>query len=69
VEVDAEAVARALAGVKEQLDAIRSMKTQLTSVATVTRAVAEGLDAMRTGILARVAEAEAELRLTKTAAA
>jgi hypothetical protein len=63
VEVDAQAVARALAGVREQLDAIRALKTQLTSVATVTRQVAEGLDAMRAGILARVAEAESELRL------
>ena len=63
VEVDAQAIARALAGVKEQLDAIRALKTQLTSVATVTKQVAEGLDAMRAGILARVADAEAELRI------
>ena len=63
VEVDAQAIAKALAGVKEQLDAIRAMKSQLTSVATVTKQVADGLDTMRTGILARVAEAESELRL------
>jgi hypothetical protein len=67
VEVDARAVSRALAGVREQLEAIRALKTQLTSVAGVTRAVADGLDAMRTGILARVAEAEAELRIAKAA--
>jgi hypothetical protein len=68
VEVDAQAIARALAGVKEQLDAIRALKTQLTSVATVTKSVAEGLDAMRAGILARVAEAESELRVAGAAA-
>ncbi len=67
VEVDAQAIARALTGVKEQLDAIRALKTQLTSVATVTKQVAEGLDAMRAGILARVAEAESELRVVSTA--
>ncbi len=68
VEVDARAIGRALAGVKEQLEAIRSLKTQLTSVANVTRSVADGLDAMRAGILARVSEAEAELRVVKDAA-
>lgn len=67
VEVDAVAVSRALAGVREQLEAIRALKTQLTSVTTVTKAVAEGLDAMRVGILARVAEAEAELKVAKAA--
>ena len=68
VEVDARAIGRALAGVKEQLEAIRALKTQLTSVANVTRSVADGLDAMRAGILARVGEAEAELRVVKDAA-
>jgi hypothetical protein len=67
VEVDAQAIARALAGVKEQLEAIRAMKTQLTSVAGVTRQVAEGLDTMRAGILARVTEAESELRVAAVA--
>jgi hypothetical protein len=69
VEVDARAVGRALAGVREQLDAIRSLKTQLTSVATVSKAVSEGLDALRSGILARVGEAEAELRVAREPAA
>jgi len=67
VEVDALAIGRALAGVREQLEAIRALKTQLTSVASVTKAVAEGLDGMRAGILARVAEAEAELKVAKAA--
>ena len=63
VDVDAAAIGRALAGVREQLEAIRALKTQLTSVSNATKAVWTGLDTLRTGILARVAEAEAELRV------
>ena len=64
VDVDAAAIGRALAGVREQLDAIRALKTQLTSVSNATKAVWTGLDTLRSGILARVTEAEAELRVT-----
>ncbi|HEY6571667.1 MAG TPA: hypothetical protein VIZ22_15345 [Candidatus Limnocylindrales bacterium] len=64
VDVDAAAIGRALAGVREQLDAIRALKTQLTSVSNATKAVWTGLDTLRNGILARVTEAEAELRVT-----
>lgn len=67
VEVDAAAIGRALAGVREQLEAIRALKTQLTSVSNATKAVWTGLDTLRTGILARVAEAEAELRVAGSA--
>jgi hypothetical protein len=69
VDVDAAAVGRALAGIREQLEAIRALKTQLTSVSTATKAVWTGLDTLRTGILARVGEAEAELRLPQAAVA
>ena len=62
VEVDAAAIARALAGVKEQLEAITRLKSQLTSISTATKGVWAGLDQLRAGILAKVAEAEAELR-------
>ena len=68
VDVDAAAIGRALAGVREQLDAIRSLKVQLTSVSSAARTVSAGLDGLRTGILARVAEAEAELQLSGEAA-
>ncbi len=67
VEVDAAAIGRALAGVREQLEAIRALKSQLTSVSNATKAVWTGLDTLRSGILARVADAEAELRLVETA--
>jgi hypothetical protein len=69
VDVDAQAIAKALTGVREQLELVRNLKTQLTSITTVTKTVTDGLDAMRTGILARVAEAEAELRTAPDAAA
>ena len=68
VDVDAAAIGRALAGVREQLEAIRALKTQLTSVSNATKAVWTGLDTLRTGILARIAEAEAELRLAQVPA-
>ena len=68
VDVDAAAIGRALAGVREQLEAIRALKTQLTSVSNATKAVWTGLDTLRTGILARVAEAEAELRVANVQA-
>jgi len=62
VEVDAAAIARALAGVREQLEAIKTLKSNLTSISNATKGVWTGLDTLRAGILARVAEAEAELR-------
>jgi hypothetical protein len=68
VDVDAAAIARALQGVREQLDAIRALKAQLTSVSNATKAVWTGLDTLRNGILAKVAEAEAELRVVAAGA-
>lgn len=62
VEVNAAAVAAALTGIREQLDAIKTLKSQLTSIGNATKAVWQGLDTLRGGILARVAEAEAEIR-------
>ncbi len=41
---------------------MRSLKSQLTSISNATKAVWTGLDTMRSNILARVAEAEAEIR-------
>ena len=61
VEVDAAAIAGALEGIREQLDAVRSLKSQLTSISTATKAVWTGLDTLKAAVLAKVAEAEAEL--------
>jgi hypothetical protein len=62
VEVDAAAIAAALTAIREQLEAVRSLKAQLTSISTATKAVWSGLDAMRSNILARVIDAETEIR-------
>ncbi len=64
VEVDPAAIAAALTAIREQLDMVRTLKAQLTSISTATKAVWTGLDTMRSTILARVAEAEAELATT-----
>jgi hypothetical protein len=62
VEVDGEAIANSLTAIREELDAIRSMKTQLTSVRNLAQQVNESLEGLRVRILGRVTEAEAELR-------
>ena len=60
--VDAAAIGTALVAIREQLELVRQLKAQLTSIATATKTVSTGLDEMRTGILTRVAEAESEIR-------
>ena len=62
VEVDPAAIAAALTAIREQLELVRTLKAQLTSISTATKAVWTGLDTMRSNILARVTEAEAEIR-------
>jgi hypothetical protein len=62
VEVDAAAIGAALTAIREQLEAVRSLKAQLTSISTATKAVWSGLDTMRSNILARVIDAETEIR-------
>jgi hypothetical protein len=62
VDVDAEAIGAALTGIREQLEQVRTLKSTLTSVVNSTKDVQTGLDRLRDAILARVAEAEAELR-------
>ena len=62
VEVDGPAIATALEGVREQLDLVKGLKSTLTSIGNSSRDVAAGLDRLRDGVIARVAEAEAELR-------
>jgi hypothetical protein len=62
VEVDAAAIAEALKGVREQLETLRALKLALTSIGTSAKEVYAGLDRLRDGILARITEAETELR-------
>ena len=65
VDVDAAAIGTALTAIREQLEVVRQLKSQLTSISNATKAVWTGLDAMRSTILARVTEAESELRTTE----
>ena len=60
-EVDAEALAEALTGIREQLEVVRTMKTNLTQIGTTANNVAGTLDRMREGILAQIVRAEREL--------
>jgi hypothetical protein len=62
VEVDAAAIGEALKGVREQLETLRALKVTLTAIGTSAKDVYAGLDRLRDGILARLTEAEAELR-------
>jgi hypothetical protein len=61
-EIDGEAIRAALAAVRAELDAIKGIKSTLTSIARSTASVQATLDGLRDGILARIAEAEAEIR-------
>jgi hypothetical protein len=61
--LDGAAVGRSLDGIREQLDGIRQMKTQLTSIGTTAQGITTALDRMRTVVLSRIDEVEAELRL------
>ena len=62
-EIDADAIRSALAAIRAELDAIKGMKATLTSIATSSTAVQACLDRLREAILARVVEAETEIRL------
>jgi hypothetical protein len=62
LSVDAAAIGTALTAIREQLEVVRQLKSQLTSISNASKGVSDGLDAMRAGILARVAEAESEIR-------
>lgn len=61
--VDAAAVGHALTQIRGQLEEIRRLKTRLTSIGSISREVGEGLDRLRDAVLAKVADAEAELRI------
>ena len=60
-EVDAAALGEALTAIREQLETIRAMKVQLTSIGSTAGHVTAGLDRMREGILAQIVRAEREL--------
>jgi hypothetical protein len=61
-EVDPARVGAALAAVKTELEAIRALKVNLTSIKTSADNVSAGLDRLREQVIGRVAEAEAALQ-------
>ena len=60
-EIDSAAIGAALTGIREQLDVIKGLKAQLTSISGAASGVSTGLDRLRDNVIARVVEAEAEL--------
>ncbi|MEO7664003.1 MAG: hypothetical protein ABIV26_02685 [Candidatus Limnocylindrales bacterium] len=60
-DVDAAAIGEALTGIREQLEAVRAMKVQLTSIGTTAVAVTAALDRLRDGIVGQIGRAEREL--------
>jgi hypothetical protein len=60
--IDAVRVMGAVAAIKTELDALRRLKVQLTSIRSTAAEIALGLDRLRDAILARVADAEAQLQ-------
>lgn len=60
--IDVARVLAAVAAIKAELDALRRLKVQLTSIRGAADEVTLGLDRLRDAILARVADAEAQLR-------
>jgi hypothetical protein len=61
VEIDSAAIGAALTGIREQLDVIKGLKAQLTSISGAASGVSTGLDRLRDNVIARVVEAESEL--------
>jgi hypothetical protein len=60
-DIDSGAIREALAGIREQLDLIKGLKANLTSISGAASGVSTGLDRLRDNVIARVVEAEAEL--------
>jgi hypothetical protein len=67
-EVDVEAIRSAIAGVRSELDVLKGIKATLTSIATSTATVQAALDRLRDAVIARVAEAETEIRAARSGA-
>lgn len=64
-EIDVEAVRSALEAVKAELDALKGIKATLTSIATSAAGVQAALDRLREAVVARVVEAETEIRVAR----
>lgn len=65
-EVDLGEVQAALTAIREALEAIRSLKVQLSNIGTTSTAVSAGLDKLREAVLAWIGRAERELANPRT---
>ena len=61
-EIDGEAIRAALSAVRTELEAIKGIKATLTSIAKSTISVQAVLEELRDSVLARITEAESEIR-------
>ncbi len=61
-ELDGTAIAAAMTAIKGQLEGVRALKMQLTSIGTAAKDAHGGLDRLRVGILESVADVERALR-------
>ena len=61
-EIDTSTISQALTCIREQLEQIRNLKSQLTSIGNATKAVWTGLDGLQAGVVEQVTRAEAAIR-------
>ena len=61
-EIDTTTISQALTCIREQLEQIRNLKSQLTSIGNATKAVWTGLDGLQAGVVEQVTRAEAAIR-------
>jgi hypothetical protein len=66
-EVDVEAIRAALTAVRAELEALKGIKATLTSISTSASGLQLTLDRLRDAVVARVADAEAEIRAARAA--
>src|SRR5262245_57354549 len=66
-EVDVETIRAALAAVRAELDALKGIKSTLTSISNSAGGVQQQLDRLRDAIVARLAEADAGIRTAAAA--
>jgi hypothetical protein len=64
LDLDPAVISSALTAIRAQLEALRALKTQLTSIGKTAGEVNAGLDRLRDGVLAQVTAAEQELRVS-----
>jgi len=65
-DVDAESVRAALAAIRGELDVLKGIKSTLTSISNGAAGVQQSLDRMREAIVARVCDAESQIRSGRT---